>query len=490
MALQGGSKLAVTSIPDSYIAISICLLSKIRVMNATPDVKDMPVRLDQEIATKSRYNRGPLIEYYGTLKMKIGDNFTFYPGRGGKTGETLANFFALRLLEEMHNLGYDLIVSSDVAISSDNATLFFAKSEVPDEKRGNAKVCCIAPGGAGSISAVINKLVLLHHDDEVKAAVMLALEDAWPKGVSGTQDIDCLGEVLHEITLNGRWGWTKEDGISTRNAICNLMGRMGVHNWRLLTSTNLKGTADSFFFIYDPTLSTEPNDFCMLTLAQKDRFRLINCGHLLEPMESAIVSAGFSILEKEDYYGSHEIKVNGTPWYSSDHEAIAARRSISRIMEVFGQNGYTPLYAIDVRDTDTEKASILFQKNPNPVNCRYACLSLSDRNRMRLLDFPSDVAVQMKDSLYQFYPFGIRNETNLPDSNVEINANGFPWDAGNFTKGADQYHMRAVLGKMMAIAAKHSWYVSISADVSSKITGGQNARHPMDAHSIYFVKMQ
>jgi hypothetical protein len=264
---------------------------------------------------------------------------------------------------------------------------------------------------------------------------------------------------------------------------------MGGLNWRLLASSNLKGTADSYFFIYDPTFSAHPNDFCMLTLAKMDRFRLIYCNHLLEAMESAITAAGFSIQEKLDYYGCHEIKVHGNPWHSSDSEAIAARRSISRIMEVFGQNGYTPLYAIDVSRSLSDKASILFRKSPYPVNSRFACLSLTSMNRLRLLDFPIDVGVPMRNCLYQFYPFGVENEVNLPDSNLEINVQGWPWVCQYRSKGGAQYHMRAVLGKMMAIAAQYGWYVSLSADVSSKASGGDNS-YPLDVHSIYFVKIQ
>ena len=260
-------------------------------------------------------------------------------------------------------------------------------------------------------------------------------------------------------------------------------------NWRLLASSNLKGTADSYFFIHDPTFSAHPNDFCMLTLAKTDRFRLINCNHLLEPLESAIASAGLFIQEKLDYYGCNEIKVHGSPWHSCDNEAIAARRSISRVMEMFGQHGYTPLYAIDISPSLTDKASIVFRKNPYPMNCKYACLSLTSVDRIRLLDFPIDVGVAMRDALYKYYPMGVRNEVQLPDSNLELNVQDQPWMAHeNMSKGGAQYHMRATLGKMMEIAAHYGWFVSISADVSAKFSGG-NIKHPLDVHSIYFVKM-
>ncbi|KAL5272163.1 hypothetical protein ACHWQZ_G000402 [Mnemiopsis leidyi] len=486
---NGASELHVASIPDAYVAVSICSFSKIRVMNATPDVKDMLIRLDQEITSKCGISRGPLIDYYGTLKMKVGDKFTFYQ-YNGKNRATIGKYFALRLLEEMHNLGYNLLISSDLARQADNATWYFAKGKGPGGYQSTAKICCIAPGGAGHSRAGNNKLVLLHHDENIKQAVMLALGDAWPNGVSSTKDVVASGEHLHEIHLNGIWGWTHKDGINTRRTICNLVGRMGGLNWRLLASSNLKGTADSYFFIYDPTYTAHPDDFCMLTLAKLDRFRLINCNHLLEPLQSAITSVGLSIQEKLDYYGCHEIKVHGTPWRSSDNEAIAARRSISRTMEVFGQHGYTPLYAIDISRRLTDKTSILFRKNPRATNCKYACLSLTSVDRLRLLDFPIDVGVAMRDALYKFYPMGVRNEVQLPDSNLEINVNDWPWIARiRSSKGGAQYHMRAALGKMMAIAAQYSWYVSISADVSAKISGGKH-KHPLDVHSIYFVKIQ
>ena len=219
------SELSVAAIPDSYIAISICTLSKIRVMNVTPDVREMLVRLDQEITAKCGFTRGPLIEYYGTLKMHVGDIYTFEAGRGKKRA-TLGKFFALRLLEEMYNLGYNMHISSDLARQCDQATWFFSKSDIPNENKARSRVCCIAPGATHGATHG-NKLALLHHDEHIKQTVMLALKDAWPKGVSGTKDILSSGEMLHEISLNGYWGHTHEDGINTRKAICNLVGRMG-----------------------------------------------------------------------------------------------------------------------------------------------------------------------------------------------------------------------------------------------------------------------
>ena len=483
----------VASIPDSYIAVSICRwATEVRVMNATQDVEEMLVRLDQELIAKSGVNRGPLVNYHGTLKIIFGSISAV--GRNMSSSGVLISanmeYFGLRLIEEMYNLGYNLMISSDLARYADNGTWFFAKSEIVGEKRAPARVCVITPGsGLGYQSN--NKLILMRHDEKIKTAVKLAIEDGWPSGVTKSEDYTTLGEKVHVLSFGGLWGYIKEAGIHSRKTICSLVGRMGELHWRLLSSSNLRGAGDAYFFIYDPAFSATPSDFCMLALAKKNRLRLINCYHLLEPLEKAITLAGFSVLEKIDYHGCYEIKILGTPWWTNHGpQAAAACRSLSRVMEVFGQHSYTPLYAIDVSRRPTEKGSILFRRNPFPMNSKYACLSLHGANTLRLLDFPPDVRVSMKEALYQFYPMGVRNEVHLPDSNLEINVLAMPWSQlpNNYNnKAGCQLHMRGVLGKMMAIAAQFGWHVSISADVSCAVIGKQ--KKPVDVNSLYFVKL-
>lgn len=264
----------VAPIPDAYIAISICHDAKIRVMNATPEVKEMLTNLDQEMTMKLGSTRGPLVEHYGTLKLNIGSIETFTPGHSASRS-TLGKVFTLRVLEEMHNLGYSFVTSSDLARVQDNATWFFAKSEISKENRGkglNGRICCIAPSGFPRFNS---RLVLLHHDELIKEAVMQALKEGWPSGISGSKDEELLDETVHEVYLKGNWGGNEADGVNTRRTICGIIGRMAAINWRLLTSTNIKGTADIYFFIHDPTYSGQPDDFCILSLGKHDRFRLI-----------------------------------------------------------------------------------------------------------------------------------------------------------------------------------------------------------------------
>ena len=78
----------------------------------------------------------------------------------GKEPATLGKLFCLRLLEELHKMGYDLQVGADLTRARFAAgALFFRK--VTSEPL-TAKVVCIAPGKADTI-------VLMNHSESVKS---------------------------------------------------------------------------------------------------------------------------------------------------------------------------------------------------------------------------------------------------------------------------------------------------------------------------------
>ena len=470
--------------PDALVVIGISGRSRIRAMNVPPEVHTVLAKLDQEIQSKTGSPTPPILEYYGTLKMQVGTGYMTFARGGGKEQGTLGKYFVLRLFEEMYALGFNLVVSSDLSRVGDNATWFFTKSEAPQGTR-STKVCCIAPGGARN-----DKLTLLRHDEHVKQAVLLAIADCWPKGTShADDDVRAVGETMAEIKLNGNWGATHDDGINTRRLICNMVGRMGGLHWRLIAATNLKGTTDSYFFMQDPTYSAHPDDMVMIALSKQDRMRMINCNQLFEQLKTALSIAGLNIQDNIDYYGCLEVKIQGTPWHSSNMEAIQARRAISRVLEMMAAHGYVPYYAIDVSKSITDKASILFKKAPYPMNCNFACVALTSLNRVRLLDFPLDVGVPMRECIYECYPFGVQNEDQLPEGNLEINLKYYPWQNQWPSKGGAPYHAKAMLGKMMRIAEQYGWYCVLSADVSCKQEGSRDHKHPADVHTLYFMKV-
>ena len=97
----------------------------------------------------------------------------------------------------------------------------------------NLKVCCIDTGRTG-MSYLNNKLILVNHDAQVKSIVARSISESWPKGLEKEEEKNISNTDLHYFVLRGYWGGTHEDGINTRLLLCNLVGNMAAHHWRLL----------------------------------------------------------------------------------------------------------------------------------------------------------------------------------------------------------------------------------------------------------------
>merc|ERR1719350_1563433 len=106
----------------------------------------------------------------------------------------MGKLFCIKILEELHKIGYDLQISSDLMRAEESAsTLFFKK--VAGERR-KAKVICVALGSS-------DRITLINHNNRVKAMVEKAIQDTWPSGVQSRKEKEVLGHVLHEFKMNG-----------------------------------------------------------------------------------------------------------------------------------------------------------------------------------------------------------------------------------------------------------------------------------------------
>ena len=480
-----------TSIPvpvpanDAYVAVSFQMFSKIRVINAPSNVVEVFKRLEYDINEQYGFPTGRYVEdYFGTLKMIIGS----YSGMHSTYQRTkiARKTFAIRCFEEMHKLGYSFSQSCDLSRNVDLATLYFYKNPIICNQT-NLKVCCIDTGRTG-MSYLNNKLILVNHDAQVKSIVARSISESWPKGLEKEEEKNISNTDLHYFVLRGYWGGTHEDGINTRLLLCNLVGNMAAHHWRLLCSTNMEGDSDTFFFVYEEMYSASPQDFIALTLAKHDRLRLINCQFLEQPLSDAVKAAGQNILRVEDYYNTREIVISGNPWWCSGEEAIRARRTISRIMETFNSLGWSPMTAVDISKRLSDKTTFLFQRSSAPMQVQFGAISNTDTNTMRLLDFPADIRDALVNDLKQMYGYGIATIEDIGGGNVKIKFNQWCWIFQGMSKGAPMYHIRAAIGSMMKTGETFGWYPTLSADISAKFVKTKNSEYSIDVHTIYLSK--
>merc|ERR1711936_22926 len=220
----------------------------------------------------------------------------------------LGKLFCIRLLEEMHKMGYDLQISSDLARcsvviwngpQSTTGALFFRKVT---SERPTSKVVCVAPGRTDII-------VLMNHNEKVKNAVENAIKDAWPSGILSQGDSKvffgkCILDVdredltyhVHDIQINGSPWFVSEENVDN-NRIINMIVR----------------------------------NLSKINLSQSNLLRLVDCKEESESVRQAITKSGFRI--KDESKSQHHVKMrlNGSPWHCSGAEAVRSRQLVSHI---------------------------------------------------------------------------------------------------------------------------------------------------------------
>jgi len=110
---------------------------------------------------------------------------------------TMGQLFCIKIIEDLHKMGYDLDIDSLPQIPAYNeynstCNLWFKKVT---GDRPWVKVIYVA-------LEKLNKIILINHNDQVKSIVEEAVENAWPLGIKRHKEVKALGHELHEIKMN------------------------------------------------------------------------------------------------------------------------------------------------------------------------------------------------------------------------------------------------------------------------------------------------
>ena len=176
------------------------------------------------------------------------------------------------------------------------------------------------------------------------------------------------------------------------------------------------------------------------------------------------------------------LQLKGYPFASSGSESVSARQLVCRILESLREVGWETTATVDVSRKMTDKSVFLFRRCES-ANLRFACLALSDVDRMRLLNFPVDMAKHIRGLVEKAYMPGISEEYARDASCHEIDLCGVPWTQNS----SYSLHARSMLLRLLREAHTHGWRLAASADVSAKYVHQENGPdYPADVHSWFF----
>ena len=169
-------RLPVVMKPElGMFCISLRPPHKIELIHTPPSVAACVRRVANEVnsyITRQDHLETPSKDKLGVLQFSMYG--LVFMTNNGKELATLGKLFCLRLLEELHKMGYDLQISADLTQAQFAADVLFFRKVT--RERPTAKVVCIAPWKQDTI-------VLLNHNERVKSKVENAIKGAWPSGI-------------------------------------------------------------------------------------------------------------------------------------------------------------------------------------------------------------------------------------------------------------------------------------------------------------------
>ena len=228
-----------------------------------------------------------------------------------------------------------------------------------------------------------------------------------------------------------------------------------------------------------------PSGF-VISLNSTDRIRLIAAPpEVTQCVRNTIVSFWKKGIQKEqDYYGSWDFKLKGTPWWADGTEAVQSRLLITKIVEALLARGWIVQIGIDMTSKDQDKSVLMFQRSAVPPAPIF-CLSLNETDKLRLINAPQNVIDMFRQVVESKWLFRIQQE-NPYDQSWEIKLNGNPWNYG--INGHDGAHGRVLLCFLLQAFAQLGWRHVLSADVSAKYVHQENGPdYPIDVHSWWFM---
>jgi len=226
--------------PDlGMFCISLRPFKKVELIHAPPNVVACVQKVANEVNslyTGKSSMETPSKEKFGVMQFRMAADV--FVCQSGKEPATMGKLFCIRILEELHKMGYDLQIASDLTrVKYSAASLFFKKVA---SERPAAKVVCIAPGKE-------DKIILMNHNERVKSMVEEAIKNAWPSGIQRREDQEVFGHTLHDIKMNGYPCWELEANIDNNEIITLIVDNLSKINLGLLVESTswMEGTPSS-----------------------------------------------------------------------------------------------------------------------------------------------------------------------------------------------------------------------------------------------------
>ena len=162
------------------------------------------------------------------------------------------------------------------------------------------------------------------------------------------------------------------------------------------------------------------NNISILSLNRTDRLRLIDFDKSVSKLITQTLSCFY---EKEyttsigKYHGAIEFKLRGSPFDCQGSKSVDSHLLICSVLQSLScDSQYDILTTIKVSDKVTSKSSFIMIQNSNSISdevamekkvksssARYACISFSEKNKLRLINMPVETIERIIKTVLEIY---------------------------------------------------------------------------------------
>ena len=386
---------------------------------------------------------------------------------------------AAHLLFKLHNLGCKLLVSSNLAQTKELATWLFHREQTIAAQFNFA---CIAVSSTDTLQ-------LIDFPSGMNEALKNVVEKNWPQDIQKTKPI---GESM-EIKLCGNpwmdYTGPSPENIQSKTLIKALINELDSRQWILYGSSNLRGTADTLFFKYDPGAVADESRKAgfVISLNKKNRLRCIDTPEDAKLCVKNMITQYWSrgIMEEKEKENAYQFTLGGNPfWATTGDMAVDSRLLMCKIFEKLWSIGWKVHTAIELSRKYKDKSIITFQRTA-PRHVPILCLSLNWTNRVRVINGPQTIVNAVSSEVKKLWPVGLKSEGEF-GSSYEIKMLGKPWSSG----GHDGAHGRVLLLHLLKLLGSFGWFLIISTDISAQwLEQDTGPDYPIDVHSWWFMQI-
>ena len=384
----------------------------------------------------------------------------------------------MRILQNLHGIGYHVLASGTLGRVEDRSTLFFKKS-----------LSNILTPQFLCVGFSTDKIQFMNLPSQLMDTIKDTIRTSWTMGI---QSVDEENGVLQFKLAGTPWTATNdEQSILSKMLLQAVFATLHRYQWIYHVNVNLNRGQDCLIFRHDPEVNTyEVPQFCMMSFGHGDRFRLINTPDDVINMIRKIVEVNWNpgrIQDEREFHGSHEFKISGHPWSSVREESARARYLILQIFQEMLQYGWHNVAGFYLNCVSTDRVVLLFQKR-EPVNLPMFCIAPHDEDKFWLINMPAELVSLFKHILLSRWSNGIQSENVLPlhfGTVYKLKLSGTPWSGGERNS---PIHARSFLCGIIDEFSKLGWQLMLCADVTSRIgadSGGPD--YPLDVYSFWFA---